>query len=236
MSNYDKSAEVYDAIYATKKDYAKEADKVHAIIQEYKQSNDNDLLDVACGTGLHAAALLQWYNVEGLDLSESQLTVARRRIPNIKFYHADMTDFELGKRYDVVISLFSAIGELLDIEQVNSAVKTMAKHLKPGGVLIIEPWLRPEQFNPNRIWTEFIEEPELKIARMTIARRHGKIVELAMHYMVGRPGKIEKFIERHQEALHTVDEYINAFQQAGLVVSYDKEGLIGRGLFIGSKP
>ena len=144
MSNYDKSAEVYDAIYATKKDYAKEADKVHAIIQEYKQSNDNDLLDVACGTGLHAAALLQWYNVEGLDLSENQLTVARRRLPNIQFYHADMTDFELGKRYDVVISLFSAIGELLDIEQVNCAVKTMAKHLKPGGVLIIEPWLRPE--------------------------------------------------------------------------------------------
>ena len=71
---------------------------------------------------------------------------------------------------------------------------------------------------------------------MTIARRHGKIVELAMHYMVGRPGKIEKFIERHQEALHTVDKYINAFQQARLVVSYDKEGLIGRGLFIGSKP
>src|SRR5437660_2377558 len=181
MSNYDKSAEVYDAIYAAKKDYSKEADKVHAIIQEHKKSSGNELLDVACGTGLHATALQRWYNVEGLDLSEAQLTVAKRRLPDLKFYHADMTDFELGKRYDVIVSLFSAIGELLDIEQVNSAVKTMAKHLKPGGVLIIEPWLRPEQFNPNRIWTEFIDEPELKIARMTIARRQGKIVELAMH-------------------------------------------------------
>ena len=67
MSNYDTSAEVYDGIYSTKKDYAKEADKVQAIIQENKKSNDNDLLDVACGTGLHAAALQRWYNVGGLD-------------------------------------------------------------------------------------------------------------------------------------------------------------------------
>jgi hypothetical protein len=74
-----------------------------------------------------------------------------------------MTDFELGKRYDVVIALCSSIGELLDIEQVNCAVKTMANHLKPGGVLIIEPWLRPEQFHPNRLWTEFIDEPALKL-------------------------------------------------------------------------
>jgi ubiquinone/menaquinone biosynthesis C-methylase UbiE len=236
MSEYAKSAEIYDAMYLAKKDYAKEAEQVHSIIQEHKSTDGNELLDVACGTGLHAEVLHRWYDVEGLDLSEGQLAVAKQRLPEVKFYHADMTNFDTGKQYDAIICLFSAIGELLDIEQVNSAVSTMSKHLKPGGVLIVEPWLRPEQFKEGRIWSDFVDEPDLKVARMTIAERQGKIVHLTMHHMVGRSGKVEEFVEHHQEAMHTVDEYTEAFQKAGLTVAHDEQGLIGRGLFIGVKP
>jgi ubiquinone/menaquinone biosynthesis C-methylase UbiE len=236
MSKYEKSSEIYDAVYVSKKDYVKEAEQVHGIVQEQRKSAGNELLDVACGTGLHAEAFQRWYQVEGLDFSEGQLAVARVRLPHVKFYHADMTNFATGKHYDVVTCLFSAIGELLDIEQVTSAVRTMAKHLKPGGVLLVEPWLRPEQFREGRIWAEFVDKPELKIARMTTAERHGKIVDLYMHHLVGRPGKIEEFVEHHQEAMHSVDEYMNAFKRAGLDVTYDEEGLIGRGLYIGVKP
>lgn len=191
---------------------------------------------MACGTGLHADVLRRWYHVEGLDLSEDQLAVARKRLPDVTFYQADMTSFDTGKTYDAVTCLFSAIGELLDVEQVNSAIHAMALHLKPGGVLIVEPWLRPEQFNEGRVWSVFVDEPALKVARITVAERHGKIVDLYMHYMVGRPGSVEKFVEHHQEALHTVDEYMNAFKLAGLDTAYDAEGLIGRGLYIATRP
>src|SRR5688572_21599330 len=114
MSEYAKSAEIYDAIYLAKKDYVKEAEQVHSIVEEHKKTAGNELLDVACGTGLHAEVLRHWYNVEGLDLSEDQLAVAKNRLPDVKFYHADMTNFDTGKHYDVVTCLFSAIGELLD--------------------------------------------------------------------------------------------------------------------------
>ena len=235
MAEYAQSAEIYDAMYLAKKDYVKEAERVHSIIQEQKRTDGNDLLDVACGTGLHAEVLRRWYTIEGLDLSESQLVIARKRLPDVTFYHADMTNFDTGKQYDVITCLFSAIGELLEIEQVESAISTMAKHLKPGGVLIVEPWLRPEQFREGRIWSDFVDEPDLKVARMTVAERHGKIVDLYMHHMVGRPGKIEEFVEHHKEAMHTPEEYMQAFKKAGLAVTSDEEGLIGRGLFIGVK-
>ena len=235
MSEYVKSAEIYDAMYLAKKDYAKEAEQVHSLIEGHKHTDGNTLLDVACGTGLHAEVLKKWYDVEGLDLSEQQLAVARERLPDVTFYHGDMTKFDTGKQYDAVTCLFSAIGELLDIEQVNSAISTMASHLKPGGVLIVEPFLRPEQFKDGRIWSDFVDEPNLKVARMTTAERQGKIVNLTMHHMVGRPGKVEEFVEHHQEAMHSVEEYTQAFEQAGLNVSYDEEGLIGRGLYIATK-
>jgi SAM-dependent methyltransferase len=235
MSDYAKSAKIYDAIYLAKKDYVTEAEQVHSLIGRHKNTDGNMLLDVGCGTGLHAEVLKKWYEVEGLDLSEGQLVVARKRLPDIKFYHDDMTNFDTGKQYDAVTCLFSAIGELLDIEQVNRAIGSMASHLKSGGVLIVEPWLRPEQFKEGHIWSDFIDEPDLKIARMTVAGRQGKIVNLTMHYMVGGPGKVEEFVEHHQNAMHSVEEYKEALRKAGLKVTHDEEGLIGRGLYIATK-
>ena len=124
MSDYAKSAAVYDAMYLAKKDYGREAEQIHTLIQEQKHTDGNDLLDVACGTGLHADVLRRWYHVEGLDLSEGQLAVARKRLPDVPLYHADMTHFATGKRHDAITCLFGAIGELLDIEQVNRALRT----------------------------------------------------------------------------------------------------------------
>ena len=67
MSKYEKSSETYDAVYLSKKDYVKEAEQVHGIVQEQRKSAGNELLDVACGTGLHAEAFQRWYQVEGLE-------------------------------------------------------------------------------------------------------------------------------------------------------------------------
>ena len=38
MSEYEKSAEIYDAMYLAKKDYVKEAEKVHGIIEPMAMS------------------------------------------------------------------------------------------------------------------------------------------------------------------------------------------------------
>src|SRR5215472_427999 len=107
---YTKSEAFYDAIYGTMKDYEKEARQIHAVIEQYKQSPGNTLLDVACGTGAHIAFLQRDYTVGGLDLDEEMLAIARRRNPGVVFHHAAMADFGLGRTFDVVMCLFSSIG------------------------------------------------------------------------------------------------------------------------------
>src|SRR5687768_635970 len=64
-SFYTRSAEFYNLIHAGKA-YADEAAAVHAHIQAHLRSGGNALLDVACGTGNHAAHLRQHYRVDGL--------------------------------------------------------------------------------------------------------------------------------------------------------------------------
>ena len=79
---YSKSAKYYDAIYASiGKDYPAEAKIVRKFIQKYKKSDGNSLLDVGCGTGVHANLLSKHYQVEGLDIEPKMLSVARKNYP-----------------------------------------------------------------------------------------------------------------------------------------------------------
>ena len=108
----------------------------------------------------------------------------------------------------------------------------MAAHLNPGGVLIVEPWLTPDVWVTDRPHLLSVDEPDLKIARMTFSGREGRLAIMSFEYLIGTPAGVEAFSEHHEAALFTDDEYRQACVAAGLVVEHDPEGLIGRGLYI----
>ena len=107
------------------------------------------ILDVASGTGEHDKFLKNHYSVDGIDLNENYLTAARMKNPAGHYTRADMTDFDLATTYDAVTCLFSAIGYVKTVERMNRAVACMARHVKPSGVLIVEPWITPENWKPG---------------------------------------------------------------------------------------
>jgi SAM-dependent methyltransferase len=233
---YSQSAHIYDACYrAIGKDYKTESERIHQLIQSYKKSDGNSLLDVACGTGLHLEYLKDWYQVQGTDLEEEMLELARKRLPDVTFQNADFRDFAFDSNFDAVTCLFSSIGYAHTLEELQSAVGSMAKHLIPGGVLIIEPWFSPDQWRDGHLHAIFVDEPDLKICRMNLAGREGILAVMNMNYEVGTPDGIYHFEEIHKMALYTNEEYLAAFRSNGLDVSYDEEGLMGRGLYIGVK-
>ena len=233
---YNRSAIIYDAIYrAQGKDYAAEARKVCALIQQHKRSNGKSLLDAACGTGNHLAYLRNEFDVEGLDNSEEMLSVARKKFPDIHFHFADMVDFEIERSFDIITCLFSAIGYVQTYPWLVQAVKSIERHLYAGGVAIVEPWVGPGDLDIGKFHATFVDEPEMKIARMNINRVKENVSYLDCHYMVATPKEILNFTETHALGLFTHDEYTQAFKTAGLEVVHDEEGLDGRGLYIGKK-
>ncbi|MCE2518823.1 MAG: hypothetical protein J4G15_03210 [Alphaproteobacteria bacterium] len=56
QSIYKDLARYYDLIYSWK-DYEKEAVAIRRLISRYQESEDKELLEVACGTGKHAQYL-----------------------------------------------------------------------------------------------------------------------------------------------------------------------------------
>ncbi len=232
---YARSARFYDAIYGFK-DYRAEADDLDRRIQAAHPGAET-LLDVACGTGGHLRELAERYRCEGLDLSAQQLAVAARRLPAVPLHEADMTSFELGRRFDAVVCLFSSIGYVGTVERLEAAIAAMARHLQPGGVLIVEPWLEPQAWQDGHLSSLFVDQPDIKIARLSVSATEGRTSVMAMEHLVAtREAGVEHFVERHELALFTVDEHLAAFSAAGLEARHEPEGLIGRGLYTAIGP
>jgi ubiquinone/menaquinone biosynthesis C-methylase UbiE len=232
---FSRSARLYDAIYASIRDYPREAAELDRLIQA-RNPGARTLLDVACGTGAHLEHLAERYEVEGLDADSEMLEIARERLPTVGFHEGDMADFDLGRRFDAVTCMFSSIGYVKTEERLRSAAAAMARHLEQGGVLLVEPWLEPDAFIDGHVSGTFVDEPELKIARMGVSDKHGDLSVLNLHYLVATPQGIERFEEPHELGLFTVDQHLEAFRAAGLEVEHDPEGPMGRGLYVATRP
>lgn len=231
---FTNSADLYDVIYSFK-DYASEAKALHALIQKHS-SGAKTLLDVACGTGMHMAALSAYYEVDGLDLQPELLAFARERNPSATIYEADMREFQLDGTYDVVTCLFSSIGYVQTLRGLSQAIETMAKHLAAGGLLIVEPWFTPgPDFIDGHVGRVTAETDTMKIARINNTRVVGRLSVLNFGYLVGEADGVRHFAETHTMGLFTHEEQLDTFRENGLTVTHDAEGLTGRGLFIGRK-
>ena len=232
---FTETALYYDKIYSFK-NYPAETDRLIAIFREHQRSEGTCLLDVACGTGRHLEYLKDRYDVEGIDISVELLTIARQRLPGIPLHYGDMTAFNLGKTFDLVTCLFSSIGYVKTLKNLAQAVECMARHLKAGGLLVIEPWFTPDTWRPGTVHAIFIDEPELKIARINTSFVMGHLSIFDLHYLVGTPAGTEHLVEHHEMGLFTTDDMHAALAAVDLEVAFDRQGLMGRGLFIGRHP
>ena len=79
---YKKFAKYYDKVYYDK-DYAKEVDFINWAVKKYKKSKGTRLLDIACGTGSHAALLKNDYSILGLDLNPEMLKLAKKKAKGV---------------------------------------------------------------------------------------------------------------------------------------------------------
>lgn len=146
-----------------------------------------------------------------------------------------MAAFSLGKTFDVVTCLFSAIGYAETLERMQAAIRNMAAHAAAGGLVVVEPWFSPQTYWSGHITANHVDEKDLKISWMYIAQKVGLVSVLDINYLVGTPQSVDHFKEEHRLGLFTHEQYLDAFAAAGLEVSYDAKGLVGRGMYVGRR-
>lgn len=227
--------ELYDATYRGRgKDYAGESSLLTDLIRARKPDAAS-LLDVACGTGWHLRGLADRFaHVEGLDLSPTMLRVAAGHLPGVPLHRADMRQFSLRRTFDAVVCLFSSIGYVDSLAQLNMAIACFARHLNPGGVLVVEPWWSPEQFQPNSVTSDVVTHNGQTIVRVSHAVTCGSSSDMTVHFLVGdqRTG-VRHVVDRHFLSLFSRDEYEAAFTRAGCTPGHVSLGEGRPGLLVG---
>ena len=92
---FSASAEFYDLIYSTFKDYRAEGEQIARLLRGLNPACES-VLDVGCGTGEHARLLAaQGFRVDGLDLDPAFVQIARHKHPAGRFFEGDMCAFSL---------------------------------------------------------------------------------------------------------------------------------------------
>ena len=240
VAGYGRLAEVYDRVYSWK-DYAKESRIVRGIVRRWGPAEARTLLDVGCGTGAHLRHLREEFDCTGLDASRGMLAIARRRVPGVRWAVGSMPDFDLGRRFDVIACLFSAIGYVRSEAALRRTLATFARHLRPGGIAIVEPWLTPEAWRPGSVHLLVVPSPDRPIARMNRSRTVRGRSAMEMHYLVAEAGRVRAWTERHELSLFSTPTMREAFRSAGLSVRRIRSGFYARrssdrGLFVGRLP
>lgn len=230
------SAPVYDLLYeASGKDYAAEAAALHDLIQRWRPGAAS-LLDVACGTGAHLAHLRRWYDVAGVDVEPAMIGQAQGRLPEADLRVGDMRSLSLGRRFDAVICLFSSIGYMRSPDELALAVAAMAGHLAPGGVLVVDGWLRPAAWrDPGLVHALAAGGGDLAAARVGVSRRDGRRTHPAMHHLVGTPDGVEHVVEHHELTLFDDAEYREAFRRADVAVEVVDSPLVDRDRYVATR-
>jgi SAM-dependent methyltransferase len=116
-----------------------ETDFIRSIL---KPAHGFKILDLCCGYGRHVNYLGKDANFEinGLDLSDDYLEIARKNIssPNISFIKADMREIPFLDHFDAIYNMFTSFG-FFDSDAENEVViKQVGLALKSKGLFLLD--------------------------------------------------------------------------------------------------
>lgn len=211
MTVFGAYSRYYDLLYATK-DYMQEAAYVLGIVKRHRPQA-RTLLDLGCGTGVHACAFARaGYHVTGVDRSEAMLERARERASNeragegrgsVDFVLGDIREIALSRRFDVVTALFHVISYLSTNDELHAAFSKIRQHSAPDGLLIFDHWYGPAVLTEQPTQrVKVFEDAHVKIVQIATPSLHinDNLVDVNYDLLVidKASGRCEQLNENHR--------------------------------------
>jgi len=150
MTVFGNYAQFYDELYKDK-NYSTECDFLEKIFQKFSTAPVKNILDLGCGTGGHVLDLAQrGFQLSGVDQSADMLLRAKLKaaaLPNLaykpEFLQGDIRTIDLGRTFDVVVSMFAVMGYMITNADLLAAFHSARRHLRPDRLFIFDAWFGP---------------------------------------------------------------------------------------------
>jgi len=242
MAVFEDYARYYDLLYQDK-EYLREVAFLCSILERLS-AGARSILDVGCGTGLHDFELARrGYAVTGIDLSEAMLAAAeakRNESPaevarNLSFAPAHASRFDLGRRFDAVVSLFHVVGYLTTDRELDAAFARVGEHLAADGLYVFDFWHAPavEASGPAARERE-VEDEEIRVRRVTTPewRPERSLVDVHFDFTVTdkRTAETRQFSEVHSVRYYDPVALTEMLAQHGFAVEETGEWPTGAAL------
>ena len=232
MSVFADYALYYNLLYQAK-DYREECTFVLDTLKGTLQRHPDSILDLGCGTGLHAAAFAeQGIAVTGVDISETMLSVGRQppaaagsgaSLPPPELVHGDIRSVRLGKTFEAAVSLFHVMSYQTTEQDLLQAMETAFVHLKPGGLFLFDFWHGPgvlRELPEER--SRRMENAELKLERHAAPELHPHDDRVDIFYEIAvtdkASGRTEHMKEVHSMRYWFMPELRHHAKQSGFSV------------------
>lgn len=134
MASYDVFGRFYDAIMG---DRAQAAKQLRAFIRR-ASPNAKNLLELGCGTGSVLKHLAKDYEVCGVDVSQTMLSIAKKKVPRARLCRQDMVRFRLAETFDVICCVYDSINHVLSFAGWKRLFANVHRHLSGKGIFIFD--------------------------------------------------------------------------------------------------
>lgn len=135
-------------------------------------------LELAAGPADHALELAgRGTTASTVDLNPAMCARAAQRASErglvlASVTEADMVDFALGERFDLVFCLIDSLAHVLDLDRLIAHLACVRRHLAPGGAYVVETLHPADGFRPGtRSDTDWTVERDGVSARVQWGRR-----------------------------------------------------------------
>lgn len=118
-------------------------------IRRAKEFGD-PILELGSGTGRVSIPLAKHgFLVTGIDISDSMTTEARRKAVHegveIEFIKGDIRDFQLGRKFNLIIFPLNTICHFLVLEDLEACLSCVRGHLLPEGRFVIDAFVPSQE-------------------------------------------------------------------------------------------
>lgn len=239
---YNEMARYYDVMYSGK-DYKQEAEELTQLIMRSKRTDGLNLLEAGCGTGNYLGHLNSTFSCTGIDISKNMLQIARRKkFTDVKLIRADMTKFSMAERFDAVLCLFGVISYVKTYSGLRKTIEKFSEHLKPGGVVVIEPhFVKPRldgslelKYEHMRPYMSTLDSEGIKIARLRVPQIQGDFCTMDIHILIAEGSGVKYVIDHQEIGLFAPKRILKIMDDAGIDAEFRDE-IVEQGLYVGVK-
>lgn len=196
--SFDDLSDLYDAMIDWDKRLAHETPFYREV---FDRVGARRILDVACGTGRHAALFHSWgLEVEGADISPAMLERARQRVPSapaqgdrgLRWVQRGFDQpVDRPGSFDVAICVGNSLALAPTLATVDDAVEQMLHAVRPGGAVVIHVLNAAQLPDGPCVWQKArratINDQDVLIIKGVHRTGERAFVELIVSTLDGRP-------------------------------------------------